>query len=45
MIVTKIEKSFWVIGISYKNAVLVAARILAYGPEYTTEILNPNDIF
>lgn len=26
-----------------KNAVLVAARILAYGPEYTTEILNPND--
>ena len=26
-----------------KNAVLVAARILAYGPEYTTEINNPND--
>ena len=27
-----------------KNAVLVAARILAYGPEYTTEINNPKDI-
>ena len=27
-----------------KNAVLVAARILAYGPEYTTEINNPNDV-
>jgi hypothetical protein len=27
-----------------KNAVLVAARILAYGPEYTTEIVNPNDL-
>ena len=27
-----------------KNAVLVAARILAYGPEYTTEITNPNDV-
>ena len=26
-----------------KNAVLVASRILAYGPEYTTEITNPND--
>ena len=26
-----------------KNAVLVAARILAYGPEYTSEINNPND--
>ena len=26
-----------------KNAVLVAARILAYGPEYTTEITNPNN--
>ena len=26
-----------------KNAVLVAARILAYGPEYTTEIPNPSD--
>ena len=25
-----------------KNAVLVAARILAYGPEYTTEVINPN---
>ena len=27
-----------------KNAVLVAARILAYGPEYTVEITNPNNI-
>ena len=27
-----------------KNAVLIAARILAYGPEYTVEIPNPNDI-
>ena len=26
-----------------KNAVLVAARILAYGPEYTAEVTNPND--
>ena len=26
-----------------KNAVLVAARILAYGPEYTAEVQNPND--
>ena len=26
-----------------KNAVLVAARILAYGPEYTVEVFNPND--
>ena len=25
-----------------KNAVMVAARILAYGPEYTAEITNPN---
>ena len=25
-----------------KNAVMVAARILAYGPEYTCEITNPN---
>tara|TARA_Y100000590_G_scaffold174984_1_gene199984 strand:- start:360 stop:1124 length:765 start_codon:yes stop_codon:yes gene_type:complete len=24
-----------------KNAVMVAARILAYGPEYTCEVLNP----
>ena len=24
-----------------KNAVMVAARILAYGPEYKTEITNP----
>jgi len=27
-----------------KNAVLVAARILAYGPEYTAEVANPNNI-
>ena len=27
-----------------KNAVLVAARILAYGPEYTTEVTNPQDM-
>jgi len=27
-----------------KNAVLVAARILAYGPEYIVEIGNPNDV-
>ena len=26
-----------------KNAVMVAARILAYGPEYSCEIVNPND--
>ena len=26
-----------------KNAVLVAARILAYGPEYTVKIPNPNN--
>jgi hypothetical protein len=27
-----------------KNAVLVASRILAYGPEYTVEVTNPNDL-
>ena len=27
-----------------KNAVLVAARILAYGPNYTVEVSNPNDL-
>ena len=27
-----------------KNAVLVAARILAYGPEYTCEVINPNNL-
>ena len=27
-----------------KNAVLVAARILAYGPEYNVEVTNPNDV-
>ena len=26
-----------------KNAVLVAARILAYGPEYTAEVTNPKN--
>ena len=26
-----------------KNAVLVASRILAYGPEYTVEVTNPNN--
>ena len=26
-----------------KNAVLVASRILAYGPEYTAEVTNPNN--
>ena len=26
-----------------KNAIMVAARILAYGPEYTCEVINPND--
>ena len=25
-----------------KNAVMVAARILAYGPEYACEVTNPN---
>ena len=25
-----------------KNAVMIAARILAYGPEYTVKVLNPN---
>ena len=27
-----------------KNAVLVASRILAYGPEYTAEVQNPNNL-
>ena len=27
-----------------KNAVLVAARILAYGPEYTVEVRNPKNL-
>ena len=27
-----------------KNAVLVAARILAYGPNYTVEVSNPNNL-
>ena len=25
-----------------KNALMVASRILAYGPEYTCEVMNPN---
>ena len=25
-----------------KNAVMVASRILAYGPEYTVQVTNPN---
>ena len=27
-----------------KNAVLIASRILAYGPEYNVEVTNPNDV-
>ena len=27
-----------------KNAIMIAARILAYGPEYKCEISNPNDL-
>lgn len=27
-----------------KNAIMVAARILAYGPEYTVEVVNPNTL-
>ena len=26
-----------------KNAIMIAIRILAYGPEYTVEVTNPND--
>jgi len=41
LIVTKgIKSSDFVIG--DKNAVMVAARILAYGPEYSVEITDPN---
>ena len=42
LIVTKgVKQEHLVLG--DKNAVLVAARILAYGPEYTCEVGNPND--
>ena len=27
-----------------KNAIMVAARILAYGPEYTVEVIHPNTL-
>jgi len=43
LIVTKgVKESDLILG--DKNAVLVASRILAYGPEYTVEVTNPNDI-
>jgi len=43
LIVTKnVKQSELLLG--DKNAVLVAARILAYGPEYTVGVTNPNDI-
>jgi len=43
LIVTKgVKQEHLVLG--DKNAILVAARILAYGPEYTCEVVNPNDI-
>jgi len=42
LIVTKGVKQEQLI-LGDKNAVLVASRILAYGPEYTTEVTNPND--
>ena len=41
LILTKGVKSDDLI-IGDKNAVMIAARILAYGPEYTCEIVNPN---
>ena len=41
LILTKGVKSEDLV-IGDKNAVMVAARILAYGPEYTCEITNPN---
>ena len=43
LVVTKGVKSEDLI-LGDKNAVLVASRILAYGPEYTVEVTNPNDI-
>ena len=43
LIVTKgVKQEHLVLG--DKNAVLVAARILAYGPEYTAEVNNPKNI-
>ncbi len=43
LIVTKgVKQEHLVLG--DKNAVLVAARILAYGPEYTAEVQNPNNL-
>ena len=43
LIVTKgVTESDLILG--DKNAVLIASRILAYGPEYTVEVTNPNDI-
>ena len=41
LILTKGVKSEDLV-IGDKNAVMVASRILAYGPEYTCEIINPN---
>lgn len=42
LIVTKgVKQEHLVLG--DKNAVLVACRILAYGPEYTCEVTNPNN--
>ena len=43
LIVTKNVKQADLI-LGDKNAVLVAARILAYGPEYSVEVTNPNDL-
>ena len=41
LIVTKFDYNDLLIG--DKNAILVAARILAYGPDYTAEVTNPNN--
>ena len=42
LIVTKgVKQADLIVG--DKNAVLVASRILAYGPEYKTEVINPNN--
>lgn len=42
LIVTKgVKQEHLVLG--DKNAVLVACRILAYGPEYTAEVINPKN--
>ena len=43
LIITKgVKESDLILG--DKNAVLIASRILGYGPEYTVEVTNPNDI-